>query len=533
MTTHVEEVDVLVVGYGPAGAALTGLLGRYGVRALVVDKAPGIFMAPRAVALDNEALRILQMVGVAPDAFAQVAIPYVRMHSPGLGQFAQVNTAGSIDGLPKLVTFYQPELEQVLRAHAERQSGVSARTGVELVRYTEERDGVAAVLRTSDGVEEVVRARYLVGADGANSKVRAAMGEGFDGVTYGEDWLVVDALGVPNPIDHVAFLCDPARPAVHMVAPGDRTRWEFMLRPGETREQMEQDSSVHELLRPWGKPGSLRIERKAVYRFQARVCSHFSKGRVFLVGDAAHLTPPFLGQGLVAGLRDVGNLAWKLAWVLQRRAAPRLLETYDQERRPHAARMVALARWMGRLVMPQSRLRALALHGGLQLLRGLPQVRSLVDELGLKPVNSYAKGFFVEGRGALQRGSWFPQGLVRDATGQLALSDDVLGPGFSVVGLGANPTGSVSPAIARAWTDAGGRFVQVRPRGQAPSREGAEDLDNRLVPGAAPLGWGVVLRPDRTVLHDGPLGALDALVRESLAILGAKETPGGGSHPAR
>ncbi len=524
MTTHAEDVDVLVVGYGPAGAAIAGLLGRYGVRTLVVDKAKDIFMAPRAVALDNEALRILQMVGIRPDAFAQVAIPYVRMHSPKLGQFAQINTAGSIDGLPKLVTFYQPELEQLLRAHAEQQSGVSARTGVEMVRFTEEQDGVTAVLRTSDGAEEVVRAKYLVGTDGASSKVRAAIGEGFDGMTYGEDWLVVDALGVPNNIDHVEFLCDPARPAVHMVAPGGRTRWEFMLRPGETREQMEKDSNVEELLRPWGKPGTLRIERKAVYRFQARVCSRFSKGRVFLVGDAAHLTPPFVGQGLVAGLRDVGNLAWKLAWVLKGRAAPSLLETYDQERRPLAARMVALARWMGRLVMPQTRLHALAIHGGLHLLRGLPQVRSFIDELGIKPVNSYCEGFFVEGRGAIQRGSWFPQGLVRDVTGGLALSDDVLGSGFSIVGLGANPAATVSPVIARAWTDAGGSFVEVRPRGLAPSREATEDLDNTLVPGAAPFGWCVVLRPDRTVLHDGTAGAADALVRESLAFLGAKGT---------
>jgi 3-(3-hydroxy-phenyl)propionate hydroxylase len=186
--------------------------------------------------------------------------------------------------------------------------------------------------------------------------------------------------------------------------------------------------------------------------------------------------------------------------------------------------MVALARWMGRLVMPQTRLHALAIHGGLHLLRGLPQVRSFIDELGIKPVNSYCEGFFVEGRGAIQRGSWFPQGLVRDVTGGLALSDDVLGSGFSIVGLGANPAATVSPVIARAWTDAGGSFVEVRPRGLAPSREATEDLDNTLVPGAAPFGWCVVLRPDRTVLHDGTAGAADALVRESLAFLGAKGT---------
>ncbi len=519
MTTRLEDVDVLIVGYGPVGAAIAGLLGKYGVRTLVVDKSPGIFMAPRAIALDNEALRILQMVGIPPDAFAQVSIPYVRLHSPRLGQFAQINTAGSIDGYPKLVTFYQPELEQLLRANAERQPGASVRTGLEMVRFTEEPDGVTVVLRAGDGAEEVVRAKYLVGADGASSKIRAAIGEDFDGMTYGEDWLVVDGLDVPGEFDHVEFLCNPARPAVHMIAPGGRHRWEFMLRPGETREQMEKDSTVEELLRPWGEPGTIRIERKAVYRFQARVCARFSKGRVFLAGDAAHLTPPFVGQGLVAGLRDAANLSWKLAWVVQGRAAPSILDTYDQERRPHAAKMIALARWMGWLVMPQSRVRALALHGGMHLLRGLPQFRSFIGELGIKPVNSYREGLFAGGRGALQRGSWFPQGLVRDVAGGLALSDDLLGPGFSVVGMGANPADTLPPSATRAWSDAGGSFVEVRPRGRAPNREASEDLDNTLVPGAAPFGWCVVLRPDRTVLHDGPLGDAATVVSESLALL--------------
>jgi 3-(3-hydroxy-phenyl)propionate hydroxylase len=519
MTTRLEDVDVLVVGYGPVGGAIAGLLGRYGVRTLVVDKSPGIFMAPRAIALDNEALRILQMVGIPPDAFAQVSIPYVRLHSPRLGQFAQVNTAGSIDGYPKLVTFYQPELEQRLRANAQRHPCVSVRTGVEMARFTEESEGVTAVLRAADGAEERVRAKYLVGADGANSKIRAAIGEDFDGMTYGEDWLVVDGLGVRGDFDHVEFLCNPARPAVHMVAPGDRHRWEFMLRPGETREQMEKDSTVEELLRPWGKPGEIRVERKAVYRFQARVCARFSKGRVFLAGDAAHLTPPFVGQGLVAGLRDAVNLSWKLAWVVHGRAAPSVLDTYDQERRPHAARMIALARWMGRLVMPQTRAHALALHGGMHLLRGLPQFRSLIDELGIKPVNSFREGLFAGGRGAVRRGSWFPQGLIRDVAGGLALSDDLLGPGFSVVGMGANPAQKLPQSTARAWSDAGGTFVEVRPRGCAPNREASEDLDNALVPGAAPFGWCVVLRPDRTVLHDGPLADAATVVHESLALL--------------
>ena len=120
---------------------------------------------------------------------------------------------------------------------------------------------------------------------------------------------------VPNPIDHVEFICDPRRPTPHMVAPGGRQRWEFMLKPGETREEMERPETVRRLLAPWCDVDQVRVERTAVYRFHAREARSFSKGRCFLAGDAAHVTPPFAGQGLVAGLRDVANLAWKLAWV--------------------------------------------------------------------------------------------------------------------------------------------------------------------------------------------------------------------------
>lgn len=524
MTALPEEVDVLIVGYGPVGAALAGLLGRYGVRTLVVDRAPDIFLAPRAIALDNEALRILQMVGLPEDAFAKVAIPYVRMHCPRVGEFGRINTAGSIDGHPKLVTFYQPELERALRANAERQPTVTARTAVEMARFEDDGDAVSAVLRTNAGETSVVRARYLIGADGASSKVRNAVGEEFEGETYAEDWLIVDALGVPGTFDHVEFLCDPERPTPHMIAPGGRTRWEFMLKPGERREEMETDEKIAELLQPWVRAEKLRIERKAVYRFHARVCRRFGHGRVFLAGDAAHLTPPFAGQGLVAGLRDAANLAWKLAWVVRGQAAPAILETYDQERRPHAMKMIRLAKLMGQLVMPRGHVRAILVHGSMALLRRLPAVRGLFDELGIKPQNEFEEGLFVPGRERARRGAWLPQGLVRSPEGSVQWSDEALGPELALIGLGVDPGPWLSERIRRRWTRAGGRMVHVSPRGRrqaVPEAVSHEDLEGRLVPGAAPHGSCLVVRPDRTILHDGPVQDADRIVSESLGLLGS------------
>jgi 3-(3-hydroxy-phenyl)propionate hydroxylase len=531
--TPSAEFDVLIVGYGPVGAALAGLLGSYGVRTLIVDRAPGIVVAPRAISLDNEALRILQMVGLREDAFARTLIPCVRMHSPYIGEFARINTAGAIDGHPKLVTFYQPDLERALRANVARQRSVTVRSGVRMVDITECGELVQVVLRNhGTKADTVVCTRYLVGADGAASAVRSAIGENFQGKSYAEDWLIVDALDVPTPIDHIEFRCDPARPMPHMVAPGGRTRWEFMLRRSEDREHMEKDSTVASLLKPWAGSADIRIERKAVYRFHARVCSRFSRGRVFLAGDAAHLSPPFAGQGLVSGLRDAANLAWKLAWVVSGRADATILNSYDQERRPHATRMIALARRMGWLVMPRTRFIALLVHGAVKLLRSWQKGRALIDDMQLKPSNSYGRGLFRPGRGAVRRGSWFPQGTLRDAMGKQLLSDEVFGAGFALVSLGIPGTkpatgssGCPCPKLSAdtrdAWTAMGGCVVRVCPKGTPPPPEAFEDVDGAFARAlsAGRGSWCVVLRPDRTILHDGPAEAADRLVREAMQLI--------------
>lgn len=520
-TSSILHTDVLIVGYGPVGAALGCFLGQYDTQTLIVDKATDIYLAPRAIALDNEALRILQMAGLAEDAFARVAIPHVRMHCPYVGEFARINTSGSIDGHAKLSTFYQPEMERALRAEVERYSSVQTLLGVELTAFEQNGDSVRATLQYADGRTLTVHAKYLVGADGASSLVRKGIGQDFQGQTYAEDWLIVDAQKVPRPIDHVEFICDPKRPTPHMVAPGERERWEFMLQPDETREQMETPEAIRVLLRPWGDPTQMQIERRAVYRFHARCCEAFQQGRVFLVGDAAHVTPPFVGQGLVAGLRDVANLGWKLAWVLRGQAGPVILDSYDQERRPHAKAMIGLARLMGHLVMPRNAALAILIHGSLRLLRRIPGLREYFEELGIKPKNHFGRGLFARGRGKLRRGGGLAQAVVRDGEGRHLLSDDALGPQLALVGFGLDPAPRLSPDLRATWEQHGGRIVQFCLRGETLHRSEHcyEDLAGALVPGTAPYGWCAVVRPDRTILHDGPIGDVDRVVREAVALL--------------
>lgn len=519
------RAQVIIVGLGPVGAALANLLGRHGIHVLAIDVAAEIFAAPRAIALDNEALRILQMCGLAEGEFETVAIPHVRMHSPVFGQFGQANSCGPMDGHPKLVTFFQPELEAVLRARLATHPHVQIRLGVELVSFTQDPDGVRASLKAADGTVSTVHADYLIGADGANSLVRRQLGRRFDGQTYPEDWLVVDAKNVPDPIDHVEFLCNHKRPVPHMVAPGGRQRWEFKLALHETRQEMEKPETIQRLLAPWAKTEDIEIERVAVYRFHARVADRFSSGRAFLVGDAAHITPPFIGQGLVAGLRDVGNLGWKLAWVLKGQADAAILETYNQERRPHVLAMVRLATFMGRMVMPSNAASAFLLHGVMSCLRLVPRLRRLFEELEVKPAHCFQKGLFV-GKGGpsrLRRGGLLAQGWVRAGlNAKPLLSDDVLGEAMVAIGFGVDPQRHLDPVISRSWMAAGGKFVQIDPRGRSSAdtqSERWEDISGALVPNYAPIGWVAIARPDRTVMHEGLATNVSSLISDSLRVL--------------
>jgi 3-(3-hydroxy-phenyl)propionate hydroxylase len=255
------------------------------------------------------------------------------------------------------------------------------------------------------------------------------------------------------------------------------------------------------------------------------VVDSFSQGRIFLAGDAAHITPPFVGQGLVAGLRDAANLCWKLAWVLQERAEPRILDSYDQERRPHAKAMINMAKLMGKLVMPRNAAFALLVHGFMRLTRLIPPLRAQFEELEIKPKNIFRRGLFVTKRSAskLRHGAVLPQGWVRQGSGTIRLSDDVLGKGLALIGFGRDAGAVLDAETARAFTAAGGSIVQISHRGQRLhlSQEGSwEDLDGTFMPRAVPFGWAAVVRPDRTILHDGPVSDANRLVQESLALLG-------------
>jgi 2-polyprenyl-6-methoxyphenol hydroxylase-like FAD-dependent oxidoreductase len=364
-----DIVDVVIVGYGPVGATLAVLLAQRGWRVVVLERWGQPYPLPRAVHFDHEAGRILQSCGIA-DAVAAITEPvevyeFQNAERRPLLRFGRVGQG--LSGWPQSSMFSQPDLETVLFARVAELPSIETRRGVQVVALDD--DGTAVTVRSEHveletdqsgrrGVRVVgpaapVRARYVVGCDGANSTVRTSLGVEMIDRAFFYDWLIVDVIfHEPRVFDPLNVqVCDPARPTTCVSGGPGRRRWEFMALQGETAEQLNDEATAWRLLEPWdATPQNARLERHAVYRFQARWVHEWRKGRVLLAGDAAHQTPPFAGQGLCAGLRDAANVAWKLDLVLGGTAPEALLDTYGPERAPNMQAVIELAIDMGKLI---------------------------------------------------------------------------------------------------------------------------------------------------------------------------------------
>ncbi|MCA9774800.1 MAG: FAD-dependent monooxygenase, partial [Myxococcales bacterium] len=367
------RASVIIVGAGPVGLTLANLLGREGVETLVLERNPETTDEPRAIAADDETLRTMQGLGLLEvwerDLFRDMP---GRLRSTSGELLAEIRPAPTGNGYAIFNTFHQPIFERTLLGGAERYPSVSVRFGHEVTGLEQNGNGVTVRGVRPGGDAFEARGAWLVGCDGGRSFVRKHLGIGFVGSTYSERWLVLDTEGDTWNQRDGSFIMDPARPTVTIYRTKGRRRWEFLQMPGETDAFLLDDATIHRLLAPHIDPDAVTVHRKVVYLFHARIAERYGEGRILLAGDAAHVMPPFVGQGMNSGIRDAVNLGWKLAACVRHGASPEILATYEPERREHQRKVTNLSVWVGRLFMQRRRSLAAARNGILRLLRAIP-----------------------------------------------------------------------------------------------------------------------------------------------------------------
>ena len=436
MAKYPASVPVVIVGAGPTGLTAANLLATYGVDAIVLDREPAPMNLPRAIVLDDEGARTLQVFGLDRS--------YVRGTTAAIGSkyladdgtcFAETGAGMQSYGFPKRQYIYQPELEEALRRRVEQQAPDSVHFGSTVIDIESGTDGATVVVEDGSGTRHRIDAQWVLACDGGRSPIRERLGIAMSGTTYRQDWIVIDILNDPDTSIFSKFYCSNVRPAVSVPAPNGGRRYEFMVLAGEKREQVLAPEFLAGLLKPFRSYDEADILRKTVYTFHARIADRFRANRILLLGDAAHLTPPFAGQGMNAGLRDAHNVAWKIAATLAG-AEPTMLDSYDAERRKPAWDMILLAVTMGSFVMPASAEELKFRDMLLRALEPFPTVRDYLIQMRFKPKPRYHDGLFLDLDAPAFEASLVGEMIPQPRCGPDRLLDDELGTGFALLSQG-------------------------------------------------------------------------------------------------
>jgi 3-(3-hydroxy-phenyl)propionate hydroxylase/flavoprotein hydroxylase len=429
--------DVIQIGYGPVSQVLALMLARQGRRIAIFERWTSRYSLPRAVCIDHEMFRMLGTLGLRDKLpkISHPAPPY-RWFNADWRELLHIDwSKEAISGGTEVNFVHQPTLEEMLDGEVSAQPGVALNLGWEAIAVDQAVDYAEVTIRqTATGTERTVRGRYLIGLDGANSIVRKSIGARQEDLGFNADWLVIDILPHENAaldIPPAAQWCNPERPTT-IVPAGIRDgryyrRWEFMRLPHETVGELEVDAVAWKLLEPWVKPHQATMVRNKVYSFRSLIAEGWRDRRIMIAGDAAHVMPPFMGQGMCSGLRDDWNLAWKLNLVLNNEADPLLLDSYERERRPHVKDIIELSMYLGKVIcIPDA---ALAAQRDRDFFEGTalppPPFPHLIDGF---------LDFQPDGAIRAPAGELSPHGRVRQGSRE-GWFDDVIGTGFVLISI--------------------------------------------------------------------------------------------------
>jgi 3-(3-hydroxy-phenyl)propionate hydroxylase len=506
MTEPHFDTDVAIIGYGPTGVSAANFLGSLGVRAIAFEREKDIYQRARAVTVNDWTLRCFQAVGL-DQALRKDMDPHTQLlwRTYGGKELMRASLGGSTLGQPASMGIYQPVMEQTLRDGAARFADhVEVRYGVIVTSVEQDGDGVTV---TANG--KTVRARYALACDGGASATRGQLGIQMLGDTLDTRWVVIDAR-VKRwwPERNVlTFWSDAKRPVVDIALALGNHRWEFPLEPHESESDFATKEQLWAQLDSMGvTPDDVEIHQHAFYKHHVRAAERWRERRVFLLGDAAHLMPPWAGQGMQSGIRDAFNLSWKLETVLSGRikgeAANHLFDSYQIERAPNVALMTATSEQLGRIIKMQmtGKEKALAIIGG------------LLGKLGVKPPPlpiswpptleaGWLSGSPSKGNAI---GKILPQPIMCNAKGKYGLLDDLIGAGFVLLGDNVDPFSLLDASTQASWERLGARAIAVRSANKGSLAESdLIDLDGTLLAWMRRYGAKVIaLRPDRFVCSD-------------------------------
>ncbi|MFF8731640.1 bifunctional 3-(3-hydroxy-phenyl)propionate/3-hydroxycinnamic acid hydroxylase [Streptomyces sp. NPDC015171] len=522
------DTDVAVIGYGPVGQVLAILLARHGWRVTVVERWSQPYPMPRAVGFDDEAARILAAAGIGPflDKFGENSRDYAWRNAAGETLLHMESAEHGHCGWPQATAIYQPGLEATLIDRGTDFPDLRVVRGQEVVELDDRGDLVEVISEDADEQEHTFTARYVVGCDGANSFVRESMESSLTDLGFFYDWLICDVV-LREPRDfspNNLQICDPRRPRTAVSAGPGHRRFEFMRLPGENIEELRRDETLWRMLEMFSvRPDNATLERHAVYTFQARWAGEWRKGRLLIAGDAAHLMPPFAGQGMCSGFRDVANLSWKLDLLLRGLADDSVLDTYTVERRAHVQNAITTSVKLGKVICVTDPVAAADRDAIMLAARNREGTGALPMSTAI-PLTEGLLRCAEDGTPLPPAGTLLPQARVAGPDGA-GLLDDIVGLGFVL--LAADSPADLLDGPRRAFLDAlGTRYAQVLPadeESRVPGPGAVVDIEDRYLPYLAEHGaTAVLVRPDFTVFGaaHGP-EALGALVDDLARRLGA------------
>lgn len=499
--------DVAIVGGGPVGLTAANLTSSFGLRTLLIEREVKPFLLPRAIHLNGDVLRVFQSMGLDELLRAQMGVPrgMTMFGADGLPNVIATHPASTSSGWMPQYSFYQPVLEATIRNRLFFMPDTTLRFGAEFVDFQQDADGVSFTFR-ADGEMVEARAAYMLACDGARSGVRSALGIGMDKLGPSDEWAVVDIFLDPAsdlPADQTHVYCSPDRPAVYVPGPGPHRRFEWLVREGEVFSGEAGYDAVLSVLSDFCDLRDVEVIRHTAYMFGANVAKRWRVGRLFLAGDAAHLTPPFLGQGVGHGVRDVANLAWKLDRVLRGAAGGDLLDTYQAERDPHVREVIARAIQIGEMASIGDATAAAERD------RAMRQGRAIERPDEDKVMPALSAGFIGEG---VLAGTVFPQSFLTIG-GRRRRFDDVVGLRTALVTVSDVDRGTAERIASQpdiCWLD-------LAAQTSAPTIK-ADEVRRWL---DAAVSEAVLIRPDRYVYDhcraDRLAGLLDAYLNPDRA----------------